>query len=214
MIAFVKVLVVALLTIIVLGWASKSTALPSDTFLAGIASVRNAQSLPPLTVDVGLTNLAIDWSKTMASNGAISHSDLTTGVTANWARLGENVGVGVTADAIQGALVASPGHLANMLGTFTYVGVGTFEGGGKLWVTEKFMTVFPSVVPTPKVPEPIATAPIATLPPPPPTVTLPPPPVVISATIPEKALGPLPTQATVAQWLWAIFHKFRWFVHL
>ncbi|HET7481895.1 MAG TPA: CAP domain-containing protein [Actinomycetota bacterium] len=57
----------------------------------------------------------------------------------NWMTLGENVGVGGTVSSLHTAFMNSAPHRANILyPTFRYVGVGTLEAGGRLWVTVIF----------------------------------------------------------------------------
>ena len=58
-----------------------------------------------LAVDAQLTNKAQAWAKTMADKGDIWHSNLPDGITENWQRLGENVGMGGSVDALHDAFV-------------------------------------------------------------------------------------------------------------
>src|SRR5689334_6865423 len=104
-------------------------ATPSEAqaFVAKINELRVSKGLNALAVDGNLTSIAQDWSAKMASDQAISHrSDLSSGVTSNWRRLGENVGRGPDVDQLMAAFTASQAHYNNMVDpTFTHIGVGT-----------------------------------------------------------------------------------------
>ncbi len=80
------------------------------------------------------------WAQTMADAHHISHSHLSDGVSADWRRLGENVGTGPSVDAIHTALVHSPEHYRNLMDPgFRYVGVGVVSINGTIFVSEVFM---------------------------------------------------------------------------
>jgi uncharacterized protein YkwD len=56
-----------------------------------------------------------------------------------WSRIGENIAFNSTVRRAHRALMASPGHRANILDPrMRRVGVGIVERGGELWVTEVF----------------------------------------------------------------------------
>ncbi|HVM64359.1 MAG TPA: CAP domain-containing protein [Acidimicrobiales bacterium] len=108
-----------------------------------IEVVRTQRGLPPLAIDPSVANGAQEWSGGMALFDTLVHdlkfsSELAT-IDPGWQAEGENVGVGGTPQSIEAAFVASPPHLANMLGNFTHMGVGVFvDGAGRIWVTERF----------------------------------------------------------------------------
>jgi Cysteine-rich secretory protein family len=103
-------------------------------------ALRAQHGLPALEVNPVLVAKARAWAQHMADVGAISHSNLSDGVTVPWHRLGENVGTGPTVDAVHNALVASPGHYRNLTDPgFRYVGVGVVNANGTTFVSEVFM---------------------------------------------------------------------------
>lgn len=119
---------------------------PSEAqdFVAALNSLRAAKGLNALVVDANLTAIAQDWSAQMASAHAISHrSNLSSGVTSNWNRLGENVGVGPAVDPLMAAFTASAAHYANMVDpTFNRIGVGTFRTAeGLVYTAHEFAFV-------------------------------------------------------------------------
>jgi hypothetical protein len=116
---------------------------PADeaAFVAALNATRAKGGLAPLTVDVELRSLARDWAQHQADAGTISHANpISAGVTADWLKLGENVGMGGTVTAIMNAFIKSPGHYANIMDPeFTRVGVGVVWSGTTLFTTHRFM---------------------------------------------------------------------------
>ncbi|MFA9564456.1 MAG: CAP domain-containing protein, partial [Acidimicrobiales bacterium] len=77
-------------------------------FIASINQLRTSKGLNALTVDGELTAGSRVWTDHMKAQGSISHApDLSVGVTQNWQKLGENVGVGPTVSALM-ARMARP----------------------------------------------------------------------------------------------------------
>jgi hypothetical protein len=115
---------------------------PSDEtgFVARINSLRAAKGIPALEVDAGLTAKARAWAQTMADKGTIWHSSLTDGITANWRKLGENVGVGGSVEGLHTAFVNSPKHYDNLVDpSFRLIGIGVVRGADRLFVAQEFM---------------------------------------------------------------------------
>jgi hypothetical protein len=116
---------------------------PSDeaNFVSQINSLRATKGLPALAVDAGLTTKARAWAQTMADQNRIWHSSLADGITADWQRLGENVGMGGTVDALHIAFVNSPKHYDNLVDpAFRLVGIGVVRNAaGLIFVAEEFM---------------------------------------------------------------------------
>ena len=64
-------------------------------FVARINSIRQSHGVAPLAVYGELTGIARGWTDQMVANGNISHNGNLSGeVSANWIKLGENVGMG------------------------------------------------------------------------------------------------------------------------
>ena len=102
-----------------------------------INEARAAAGMRPLTLSDRLSRMAHRHSKQMANIGGLFHSCLTCQISA-FRRLAENVGYGADRYAVQGQLMASPPHRANILGKFRRVGVGVVRQGGLAWVTQIF----------------------------------------------------------------------------
>lgn len=174
---------------------------PDDeaAFVALINNLRRSHGLNALVVDPELTAQARRWTDVMAADDQLKHAgDLSSGISARWDLLGENVGVHTVHD-VNGlfqAFVASPHHLENLLDPrFEYVGVGvTVTPSGKVWTTHRFMSVPSAPAPAPPPPP----APTTTAPPPPPP---PPPPAPAPTAAPTPATAapaPAPPPATSA----------------
>ena len=111
-------------------------------FVQKLNELRASRGLPALGTKGELFDMARAWSGRMAAAGAISHNpDLGAQAPANWARLGENVGIGPGVQALHDAFVASPLHFKNMIDPdFDWVGVGVVNGPpGVIFVTVNFM---------------------------------------------------------------------------
>ena len=114
----------------------------SDQALALLNGFRAANGLPPLAVAGDATAKAQQHSDDMAAQAALFHSaDLASGIQPGWTILGENVGVGSTADQLQSMFAASAAHRDNMLNAaYNQVGIGVSHGAdGRLYVTQFFV---------------------------------------------------------------------------
>jgi uncharacterized protein YkwD len=169
----------------------------SSQFVAAINQLRESKGLNDLIVSDNLSSIATNWAVTMAGQDNIFHrSDLSDGVTLNWKRLGENVGVGPSVGNLMDAFIASPHHYENLVDpSFTHVGVGSVRTpDGLMYTAHEFASVVgystavkpasnpaPAPAPvvtsprtyTPRVTTPHVSAPRTTTPPAPPTTTPP-----------------------------------------
>lgn len=185
---------------------ARPAALPSPAaaeadFVARINGLRAARGLGALAVDGELTGAARSWAGVMAGEGRIFHaSDLSSGVSTRWAKLGENVGVGGDVASLFQAFVDSPSHYANLVDpSYSRVGVGVVVSGNRIYTTHRFMAVAAPAPPPTTAPAPPPTAPPTTAAPtttaPPTTTTAPPPPPSTTTTTaapePLSKLGPL-----------------------
>lgn len=181
------------------GSISPADASASDeqAFVARINSLRASKGLGSLAVHGELTAIGRNWAGQMAAAGRISHNpNFASQVTANWAKLGENVGVGGSVDSLMQAFINSPGHYANLVDpAFTHIGVGVTFGGGRMFTSHQFMKLqgatAPAPAPAPKAPAP---APKATAPAPAPKAT--PPRPVAPATTSPRASAPAASRST------------------
>jgi hypothetical protein len=164
-------------------------------FVALVNEARAQRGVAPLSVDGELTALARSWANHQADGGCglkedgskrnICHADpISNGVSANWNRLGENVGYGGDVDSVMRAFINSPSHYDNLMDArFTRIGVGVVWRDNALTTTHRFMQLRgenpaappanpsqPSTPSQPRAPAPPA-APVIPLPPPPPPPT-------------------------------------------
>lgn len=74
----------------------------------------------------------------MAARQNLTHSSIGS-LLGTWTSVGENIAAGESVSDMFGALVASSGHEANILGDFTHMGVGVFkDGNGLMWTCHVF----------------------------------------------------------------------------
>ena len=122
-------------------------------FVARINAVRSSKGLGPLAVHPELVDVARAWATRMAEADEISHNpDLAEQVRADWQKLGENVGVGMTVPKLHDAFVRSPTHYRNLIDPdFTHVGVAVVLGrDGAIFTTHQFMKLrAPKAAPAP-----------------------------------------------------------------
>jgi uncharacterized protein YkwD len=108
-------------------------------FAASINGLRSANGLAGLSRNSSLDGEARAWSKRMAENGSISHSNIGRFLPP-WSTAGENVGSGGSVSGLFEALSNSSGHRANMLGSgYTHFGIGVWvDDSGTIWTTHVF----------------------------------------------------------------------------
>lgn len=157
--------------------------------VAGINAIRTSRGLAPLEVHPELQLKAQAWAAHMAGTGMLAHSQLDEGITADWARLAENVGTGDTLDQTHETLLASPYHFANIVDPeIDHIGVGLASAGGRIYLAQEFMQLrTPTVAPTTATTTASAGAPPAA----------PPAPVVPKAAAPAPVSPPAPLETAV-----------------
>lgn len=155
--------------------AGAASAGDEAAFVSKINALRQSKGLGTLAVSGELTSIGRAWSERMLANGAISHNpSFPSQVSANWVKLGENVGHGGSVDSLFQAFVNSPAHYKNLVDPdFTHVGVGVVVGpDGSLWTAHQFMRLAtatataakpapapkPAAAPRPAAPKPVAAA--------------------------------------------------------
>lgn len=120
--------------------ASGATDLESE-FLELLNDERRSNGLASLAVMPELVDGARAQAGAMAEAGYLFHNPNLGSVLADgWEKLGENVGIGYSAESLHQAFMDSPGHRANVLDTgYEYVGIGVELGqGGAIWVAFVF----------------------------------------------------------------------------
>lgn len=173
--------------------AQADTVSDEAAFVAKINELRAGKGLGSLQVNANLTAKARTWSAGMAAAGRIWHSTLSDGVTENWKKLGENVGMGGSVDGLHRAFVNSPLHYANLVDpAFGHVGIGIVMNGSTIYVTQVFMQLMTVKLPTITVPTTPVTAPKPTT-----TTAKPPAPKPVVAAV-KPAAAPTTTSTTTA----------------
>ena len=101
---------------------------------------RQQAGLPLLARDSRLDAVAQSWSSKMASSGTLSHNpSYSSQIPSGWTRAGENVGYDYSDTGLHAAWMASSGHKANILGSYTSVGIGWVKDpSGRVWGTQVF----------------------------------------------------------------------------
>jgi hypothetical protein len=117
-----------------------------STLLSRINASRAAAGKPPVEVYWDLTDDARAHTARMLADGKVYHNPSLSSVTGVWEALGENVGIGFDANQLHDAFMGSPGHRANILGDYNYVGIGTaIDDDGLVWATVIFMRAEPGL---------------------------------------------------------------------
>jgi hypothetical protein len=172
--------------------AGADTVSDEAAFVAKINDLRASKGLAALQVNANLTAKARNWSAGMAAAGRIWHSTLSDGITEDWRKLGENVGMGGSVDGLHTAFVNSLHHYENLVDpSFTHVGIGIVMSGRTIFVTEVFMQLMPAKTVAP--PTTTTTAPKVT-----PTTTAPAP-KPTTTTAPKKAAKPAAPKPAAAK---------------
>jgi hypothetical protein len=121
-------------------------------FVARINSIRQSHGVAPLAVYGELTGIARGWTDHMVANGGISHNgNLSNEVSANWTKLGENVGMGPDFETVMNSFVSSGAHYKNIVDpAYNYIGVGvSYDSSGQLYTTHDFMALADDSAPAP-----------------------------------------------------------------
>jgi hypothetical protein len=148
--------------------AQTDTASIESDFVSKINALRASKGLSQLAVHPELLALGRSWAGQMAKADQISHNpNLANAVKADWQKLGENVGVGMSVDKLHQAFIDSPAHYKNLVDpAWTHIGVGVVIGkDGAIFTSHQFMELrasTPTAPPTTAAPRPTTTRPPAT----------------------------------------------------
>ena len=165
--AAVAATALALVAVLLPAQAASASASDEDHFATRVNQERAANGLPALTQVADLQEIARRHAETMAAQNKLFHNpSLATQVT-SWSRLAENVGYGGGAETVHLALMASPGHKANILDRgVSQMGIGVVWSGNRLWVTQVFRQPTGAAAALPPVTTAPAPAPIPAFQPP------------------------------------------------
>lgn len=150
--------IVAALTVSGIATTAGADASSESGFLAKINAERSAAGLGALQMDGGLQAWARQHTQIMIDGGCpdgqnICHStsaQLQAAAGTGWSMIGENVGRGGDVNTLHATFMGSPPHKANILkAEYNYVGIGTGQGDGRLYVTVVFMAKGSTSAPQP-----------------------------------------------------------------
>jgi uncharacterized protein YkwD len=106
-----------------------------------VNEVRSRNGVRTLKVTERLSRIARKHSRRMANRGELYHSDLRRMFRGfDYRMVGENVGYGGSLDQLLEAFLNSPAHRENIVGRWKRTGVGVVWQGGRVWVTQVFIT--------------------------------------------------------------------------
>jgi hypothetical protein len=142
--------VAAVLAAVVLAPSASAAIVHESSVLGRVNGYRAANGLEPLVEPDDLHLVAARYAAKLADTGVLAHNPNLAEQVENWDALAENVAVGPDANAIHRGFVDSPPHRANLLGSFTEIGVGLARRDGALWVVQVFRR--PAAVSTPAPP--------------------------------------------------------------
>ena len=131
---------VALPVALVLAPTAAQAGSATSAMYSKTAGARSSNGLPAYKIASDLASIAQSHAEAMARNHDDYHNSSLTSDACCWQSIGENVGKGPNASAIQNAFMNSSEHRSNILSsTFTQVGIGTARGSdGLLYVDEVF----------------------------------------------------------------------------
>jgi len=119
----------------------ETTADLENYVLGKINQVRANAGLGPVALSSAISTISRDWSQQMGQGGFFFHrpsNELNTMLPAGWRQWGENIASAPDIFYAQSSLEQSPGHYANMVGSFTHVGIGVYRANGQVWLTQNF----------------------------------------------------------------------------
>lgn len=174
--------------------------------LADTNALRAAGGLAPLVENSAMDAVAQSWSLQMYTAGALTHNPgYSSQIPAGWTSAGENIASGYSYDTVVAAWHASAGHYANIMGTYTDIGIGYYELNGQTYFTQDFGKYAAHVTAPPPAPAPASTPPVAPALTPTPSrspAAVAPAPVVVAAA-PAPVVAPAPVARTLmrcVQW--------------
>lgn len=131
---------------LVLGLSLAAGALPAGaaasdtaTIVAQTNAARADKGLPSLKRNTAMDAVAQAWAVTMASSGYKHNPTYSTQIPAGWSMAAENIAWNYTSSTVVGAWLDSPGHYANIMASYTDIGVGYYvAANGDIFSVQNF----------------------------------------------------------------------------
>ena len=141
--AALVVVAIATLSGLVLQRPAHAASNPAQAFLDKINALRASKGVAPLQMNAVVTTFAAGWTQHMVATDTLAHNPDLASAPNNWTVVGENVGDGVSVDAIFDGFSNSAHHYANMVDPrFNIVGISVMtDSSGRLWTTHDFEQV-------------------------------------------------------------------------
>ncbi len=100
---------------------------------------RSSNGRAPLVRNAQMDAVAAAWSDVQCNRGEMGHNPrFAQQIPSGWSAAAENVARGYSYDRVVAAWIGSPGHNANLLGSYTHIGIGYCERNGDRYYTQVF----------------------------------------------------------------------------
>ena len=120
-------------SVVVRGRKTRTTTTPATPsanpvvaqILAETNAFRARNGKPALKLDAAISRVSQAWSQRMADTGTFEHNPaFAEQMPAGWRGVAENIAAGYAASEVVQGWIDSPGHRANLLGSYTHIGIG------------------------------------------------------------------------------------------
>ena len=133
-------IIAAIVASILAPLGARASASQEQAFVTHINDERTSRGIGAVSVRTDLVDVARRWSAHMAAVNQISHDPNLPNEISGWTALGDNVGRGPDVDSLHQAFMDSPEHRSIILDpSYNQVGVGVYQDGNTLYVTEIFV---------------------------------------------------------------------------
>ena len=120
-------------------FAAVDPAVATARIFSDTNAVRAQADAVPLVRNAAMDAVAMAWSKKQHDANAMSHNpSYSSQIPTGWSRAGENVAWNYQYTTVVTGWRNSPGHYANMVGDFTDIGIGYYEGPDGRFFTQVF----------------------------------------------------------------------------
>jgi hypothetical protein len=130
----------ALLFVFLSTLSARASSSEESSFVSRINAERTSRGIRAVSTRSDLIEVARWWSQQMAAAGQIWHDPNMPNEVSGWTALGDNVGRGPSVASLHDAFMNSSEHRSIILDpTYNQVGVGVYDAGDTIYVTEVFV---------------------------------------------------------------------------